>query len=100
MSWIESFLVGAGLGLSLAAPPGPIFAKCAYEASPGRPLPGFLVGLGATTADLTFFALVAFGLLQTQPPDFVLGLLGIGGVIIMDFFAYSAWKSAKRPPSP
>jgi threonine/homoserine/homoserine lactone efflux protein len=100
MSWFESFAVGAALGLSLAAPPGPIFAKVAYEVSRGRPMTGFLVGLGATTADMTFFALVALGLLNVSPPDWTLGALGLGGVVIMDFFAFSAWKSARQPPAP
>lgn len=100
MTWAESFLVGAGLGISLAAPPGPIFAKVAYEVSRGRPFTGFLVGAGATVADMTLFALVVFGLLNVSPPAKVLGVLGLGGVVIMNFFAYSAWKSATVPPAP
>lgn len=100
MTWAESFLVGAGLGISLAAPPGPIFAKVAFEVSRGRPFTGFLVGAGATTADMAFFALVVFGLFNVAPPPKVLGALGLGGVVIMNFFAYSAWKSANVPPAP
>jgi threonine/homoserine/homoserine lactone efflux protein len=100
MGWAESFLIGAGLGISLAAPPGPIFAKVAYEVSRGRTITGFLVGLGATSADMTLFGLVALGLLTATPPDWILGTLGLGGVVLMDFFAYAAWKSARVPPSP
>ncbi|HEX9816846.1 MAG TPA: LysE family transporter [Candidatus Thermoplasmatota archaeon] len=100
MTWAESFLVGAGLGISLAAPPGPIFAKVAFEVSRGRHMTGFLVGLGATCADMMFFGLVALGLFQATPPPWILGVLGLGGVVLMDFFAFSAWKSARVPPAP
>lgn len=100
MSWTEAFLVGAGLGISLAAPPGPIFAKVAFEVSRGRHMTGLLVGLGATCADMMFFGLVALGLFQATPPDWILGALGIGGVVLMDFFAFAAWKSARVPPAP
>lgn len=98
MAFWESVLIGAGLGVSLAAPPGPIFAKLGLEVSRGRNLTGFMVGVGATSADMTFFLLVAFGILEVLPDRRVLGALGLGGVVVMNFFAYSAWKGAREPP--
>jgi len=47
------FLAGMALGLSIAAPPGPVNAMIAFQ-STRSPLRGFLVGLGAMTSDATF----------------------------------------------
>lgn len=60
---------------------------------------GFLVGFGATCADMTFFTLVVFGLLRTVPDRRWLGALGLVGVVIMDLFAYQAFRAARRPPN-
>src|SRR5687767_7419173 len=53
-SLAEAVAVGAGLGFSLAAPPGPVMAKMAFETARGRWQQGGLVGLGAMTADATY----------------------------------------------
>ena len=45
------------MGLSLAAPPGPVNAMIATEATRSK-LHGFSVGLGATTADFTYFVVM------------------------------------------
>ena len=95
-SFLEASLVGAGLAISLAAPPGPILAKVAFEVSRGRPWTGFFVGLGASCADLTFFFLVAFGLLKVPPNPRALGILGLLGVVVMDLFAVQAWRDFSR----
>lgn len=93
----EAVLVGLGLGFSLAAPPGPIMAKMAFETARGRWRQGLLVGLGATCADASYFLLVLFGLLRVLPGGRVLGLLSLAGVALMLYFAWGAWRAARRP---
>ncbi|QKQ99749.1 LysE family transporter [Metallosphaera tengchongensis] len=59
---MEGFLVpltGLILGLSLAAPPGPVNSVIASESLRSK-LHGMSVGLGAMTADFTFFLLTFF----------------------------------------
>lgn len=100
MALLEALLVGAGLGLSLAAPPGPVMAKMAFETARGRWMRGLLVGLGATSADATYFFLVQFGVLRLSPQDRILGVLALGGLVLMDFFALQAWRAARAPLIP
>jgi threonine/homoserine/homoserine lactone efflux protein len=50
--WI--MVAGVGLGLSLAVPPGPVNAIIAVQSSTRSSKSGFLVGLGAMTADAVF----------------------------------------------
>src|SRR2546422_7021558 len=49
-----AILAGAGIGLSLAAPPGPVNAIIASQTVTRSWRAGFLVGVGATTADTIF----------------------------------------------
>lgn len=93
----EAIAVGLGLGFSLAAPPGPVMAKMAFETARGRWRQGILVGVGAMCADATLFALVYVGLLRLLPDRRVLGALALGGAALMLFFAWSAWRTARRP---
>jgi len=51
-----AILVGAGIGLSLAAPPEPVNAIIASQTVTRSWRAGFLVGMGATTADTIFLA--------------------------------------------
>lgn len=89
--------MGFGLGLSLAAPPGPVMAQIAFETARGRWRAGALVGVGASVADATFFTIVYLGLLRLAPPRRLLGALAFAGVALMDYFAYVAWRAARRP---
>lgn len=100
MALLETLLVGAGLGLSLAVPPGPVLTKMALEVSRGAPWRGLRVGFGASTADLTFF--FAFWLLadRLRPSDAFLGALGLGGLVLMDWLAFGAYRSARLPSPP
>ncbi len=50
------FLVGMALGLSIAAPPGPVNAMIAVQSTRSA-FRGFLVGLGAMTSDATFLVI-------------------------------------------
>ena len=53
---------GVILGVSIAAPVGPIGILCIRRTLAEGRLVGFICGLGAATADLFYGALTAFGL--------------------------------------
>lgn len=94
-------LVGFGLGLSLAAPPGPVLALSAQRAVRWGFLPGLVVALGATTADATWAALMGFGvvpLLRDHPT--LLALLALGGGLLMGCLAFLAWRAGRRSLDP
>lgn len=90
-------LVGTGIGLSLAAPPGPVNAIIASQTVTRSWRAGFLVGVGATTADSIFLAVSivahsAIASLQGWVP--IIALLGAG---VMAYFAWNtvrAWQRA------
>jgi threonine/homoserine/homoserine lactone efflux protein len=92
------FLAGLALGVSLAAPPGPVTALMAQEVARRGASAGARVGLGATTADGCFFLLAlagAIAVLASQPV--VLGALSLAGMALLLFYARSAWRSARQP---
>jgi threonine/homoserine/homoserine lactone efflux protein len=53
---------GLALGLAIAAPVGPIGVLCIRRTLAHGRLTGFITGLGAATADMTYGAVAAFGL--------------------------------------
>ena len=94
---LEAVLIGFGLGFSLAAPPGPVLAQLATETARGRPWKGLRVGLGATSADATFFLLTYYGVLHVLPGRRVLAAMALAGALLMLYFARGAWRAARRP---
>src|SRR5579884_1053905 len=103
---LDVVLEGMGVGVALAAPIGPINIEIVRRGLRGGFTAGWLVGLGAVTADTIYCALVVSGLtpLADRPwlrvPLFfagavVLGYLGIAGVL----GALSAREGAIPPPS-
>ncbi|MDR5657221.1 LysE family transporter [Halodesulfurarchaeum sp. HSR-GB] len=90
-----SIVAGALLGLSLAAPPGPMNAVIAEESVNRGWRAGFAAGLGAMTADALFFLLAVAGLVAfiQNAPTLRGVMVGIGG-LLMFFFAYGAVKGA------
>src|SRR3989440_11510809 len=88
-----------GIGLSLGAPPGPVNAIIASQTVTRSWRAGFLVGVGATTADTIFLA-IAF-LARTAvagigPYVPFIALLGAG---VMVYFAWSAVRSWRQAPN-
>ncbi len=84
-NWIL-FLKGMGLGISIAAPVGPIGVLCIQRTLKKGFSSGIISGLGAATADLLYGSLTGFGalwlgnhLVQIQTP---LRLVG-GAVLIL-----------------
>jgi threonine/homoserine/homoserine lactone efflux protein len=60
-NWVL-FLRGFLIGISIAAPVGPIGVLCIRRTLANGKLTGFLSGLGAATADMVYGAIAAFGL--------------------------------------
>lgn len=90
---------GFVIGLSLAAPPGPILALCAQRSVRHGFGRGVVVPLGAISGDFTLAALMGFGalpLLERAPR--AAAALSLLGAALTAFFAWSAWRSARAPP--
>src|SRR5437016_5107434 len=90
-------LAGALLGLSLAAPPGPVTAIMASASLHGRVKEAFLTACGAICADLCWLTLAVIGALAFfgDHPRW-LGVLGLGGAALLMWMAWGAWDSARR----
>jgi threonine/homoserine/homoserine lactone efflux protein len=87
--------VGVALGLSLAAPPGPMNAIIAEESVLRGWTAGFAAGLGAMTADAAFFALAYLGVVAfvESAPTLHAVMVGAGGVLML-YFAYGTARDA------
>jgi threonine/homoserine/homoserine lactone efflux protein len=89
-------LFGALLGISLAAPLGPVNALMATRAARHGYWPGASVGVGATSADGILCVLVGFGvvhLLAAYPT--ANAVIAVAGAGLMLFFAWGAFRSAR-----
>ena len=89
-------LAGTGIGLSLATPPGPVNAIIASQTVTRSWRAGFLVGMGATTADTIFLAVSivahsAVASIQGWVP--IIALLGAG---VMTYFAWDTVRALRR----
>jgi threonine/homoserine/homoserine lactone efflux protein len=96
---VQIFIAGGALGLSLAMPPGPINALMAAESAQGRATKGFLVGLGAMTAD-TIFLVISYSLGSLFSIEgLVRGVLYLISAAILAYLAYLTYGSRKRVSS-
>jgi len=88
------FIKGIFLGLSIAAPVGPMAVLCIRRTLSKGMLNGFLSGLGAATADGLYGCIAAFGL--TMVSSFLLDkklyLRLVGGVFLL-YLGYKTFKS-------
>lgn len=91
------FIKGLIIGLSIAAPVGPIGVLCIRRTLAEGRLSGFFSGMGAATADATYGMIAGFGL--TSISSFLIGqqtwLRLIGGL----FLCYLGIKTFKTKPS-
>jgi len=89
--------VGIAIGLSLAAPPGPVNAIIASRTVTRSWRAGFLVGAGATTADTIFLALsvMAHSLLGSVAAW--LPYISLVGAAVMAYFAWTAVRALRSP---
>jgi threonine/homoserine/homoserine lactone efflux protein len=90
-----SALAGVALGLSLAAPPGPMNAIIAEESVLRGWGSGFRAGLGALSADACFFVLALLGVVTVvrDVPVVQRALFAFGGLLML-YFAYGTAADA------
>ncbi len=98
---LGAVLLGIGTGLSLAAPPGPMNAIIAREASRHSVAAGIRAGLGAPVADVLFLIAVLLGLDAAQGTvwfdRFLAGAAAVG-VVLLTWLAISTARA--RPARP
>ena len=91
------FVAGVILSWSLAAPPGPANAMMAHEAARRSWSAGVRTGLGAVSGDVLMFLLMWVGVLSLVGAfawtQVALAIVGAG---LMAYFAWGAWKAARR----
>ncbi len=76
-----SLLFGIVLGLSMAAPPGPVNAIILNESLKSK-IHGSSVGLGAMTADLIFY-FITYDFRNFIPKDFLKAIYMAGGLLLI-----------------
>ena len=91
---IVPVLLGIALGLSLAAPPGPMNALIAREAGRHGAGAGIRVGMGAPVADVLFLVLLLFGLRDILDNGAMIRVAAAAGCLVMGVFAYQTWFPA------
>lgn len=94
-SLIPLFLKSALIGLSIAAPVGPIGLLCIQRTLDHGPGVGLATGLGAAVADALYGAIGAFGV--TALITVLTGarpLLAGGGALFLLWLAWTAWHGA------
>src|SRR5580765_5906092 len=93
---MKELLAGALLGISLAAPPGPIMAVMATAASSGRSRESILTALGAITGDAVWLLLALLGFIAfLGDHQRAVGLLGLFGAALLFWMAVGALKAAR-----
>ncbi len=91
---LAAVFLGIGLGISLAAPPGPMNALIAREASRHGAATGIRVGMGAPVADVVYLVILWFGLRTVlDASGWVRGAAGLGALVML-IFAYQTWFPA------
>jgi threonine/homoserine/homoserine lactone efflux protein len=95
---LQILLSGVVLGVSIAAPPGPVTALAAQQVVSRSWLSGWLVTLGATSADAVFFVLTYYGVARFVTVE-ERGVLFILGAFLMLYLAASTVRRARRQGS-
>lgn len=91
-------LLGFGLGLSLAGPPGPVNALIAREAVQGGWRAGVRAGLPAPIVDTAYMLLVLFGLARLLDLEALASWLAGAGALLMAYFAVQTVKVREGSP--
>ncbi|ESP89318.1 LysE family translocator [Candidatus Halobonum tyrrellensis] len=87
---------GVAFGLALAAPPGPMNAVIAEESAVRGRAAGVRAGLGAATADFTFFVLALAGVVEfVDRYPAVRGAMVAAGGLLMLYFAYGTARDLR-----
>lgn len=95
-SLILLFLKSALIGLSIAAPVGPIGLLCIQRTLDHGSRVGLATGLGAAVADAMYGAIGAFGVTAviTLLTD-ARSMLALGGALFLLWMAWNAWRGAE-----
>jgi L-lysine exporter family protein LysE/ArgO len=98
-------LIGILLGFGAAVPIGPVNLEIIRRNLHYGTAYGIALGLGACTADVTYLVLLSFGVLSFLNEPQILKYVGIGGSLILAWFAYGAFKTnttvvTKHAPTP
>lgn len=84
------------LGLSLAAPIGPVNAAQLDRGIKGGFLPAWFVGLGAVTADAIYMAIVYLGIVHVLEAPFIQTFLWLFGGFVLIYTGIESMVSAKE----
>ncbi len=84
-----AFLEGVIMGVSVAAPVGPIGLLCIRRTLAGGMRAGLQSGLGAATADFLFAAVAAMGFSIVRLP-----WLDTAGAAVLLWIAWRLWRAA------
>jgi len=95
VAW-QIFVSGVVLGITIAAPPGPVNAASAQQATRSW-LSSWMVLFGATTADGIFFVLTYYGLTAFIASESAKEALFLLGGALMLYLAFITLRSARRP---
>ncbi len=96
---VATVLAGMGIGLSLGAPPGPVNAIIASQTVTRSWRAGFLVGVGATTADTIFLAIAFLARTAVASIGPYVPFIALPGAGVMVYFAWNAvrsWRQAQE----
>jgi len=89
---------GVVLGLSLAAPPGPVNAVIASNAVTKSWRTGFFVGAGALTADAGFLTLSVLAHSVIESVRTLFPIIALVGAAVMAYIAWNAARAWHRVP--
>jgi len=90
---LSDFAKGLVIGVSIAAPVGPIGVLCIRTTLTQGMTAGFVTGLGAATADAIYAALGAFGIgAVTLLLNSAGASLRVIGIIVLLWIAWSTWR--------
>lgn len=98
MDAVGILAAGIALGLSIAAPPGPVNAVIAVQ-SVKSSIRGFLVGLGAMTSDATFLVITHYlgGFIMID--DRIRAFFSALSCILMAYLAFLTFRSSRKVES-
>ncbi|MBM5804458.1 MAG: hypothetical protein FJZ49_00065 [Candidatus Verstraetearchaeota archaeon] len=96
MDALGILVAGIALGLSIAAPPGPVNTIIAVQSVSRSAAKGFLVGLGAMTADAIFLIITYHlgGVVMIN--DMIKGVFSVVSCVLMAYLAFLTFKSSQN----
>lgn len=91
---MDGLLTGLIMGLSIAAPIGPMGLLCIERTLADGARNGFAAGLGAATVHMLYAALITAGIVRLLPPNGVWSLYG--RVAAAGFLLWLGWRLMSR----